>query len=801
LLIISAIIYLFIGDYKEGLILLSATLIIIFITFFQYRKSENALAALRKLSSPHAQVLRANLSKFIPGREVVPDDIVFLKEGDRIVADAMLIQSQHLWVDESILTGESMPIKKTAQLNDDLPKTTLTKSDSKSEHEVYAGSMVTQGSAIIKVFATGSASKFGKIGTSLNEIKEDISKLQLEMKSLIKYFFLIGILVSIAVVVAFYFSRGILIDAILNGISTSMAVLPEEFPVVLTVFFALGAWRLSKIHVLTRKPSAIETLGAVTVLCTDKTGTITMNKMSIAFIYDGISLIEHAQLNANPAIAYDLINIANLASDANLANPMEQAIGTFIEHNPLTQHLYNSLDKHNIIRSFPLSNECACMTNLYTSKENDYLYAFSKGAPEHIFQLCELDDVEIEMHESMLNSLAQQSLRVIALASAQYSKNTIPQKQSELRLKFKGFIAFEDPIRKEVPLAMKECKAAGVKVKIITGDFPVTAISIARQIGLDKDGLIVTGAELDVLSDSQLSQKMDSISVFARVIPSQKLRIVNILKMQNEVVAMTGDGVNDAPALKAAHIGIAMGLRGTEVAREAASLVLLDDNFASIVAAIKQGRRIFDNLQKAMAYILAIHIPIIGLTLLPALYTPVPFILLPLHIICLELIIDPVASIAFESEVEEENIMQRPPRSAKTRFFGKQKIVSSIIKGCILFLIVLLVYFIGKQNVLNDHAIRTTMYATLVLGNIVLVLNSLSMTRPFFYFLKYSNWVVISVILFTMILLISAVSIPEVQALFKFENPGIISFLPVFILVAVYLFGLELVKYFSISLR
>jgi Ca2+-transporting ATPase len=799
LLVASATIYIFIGDYKEGLILLSATLIIIFITFFHYKKSENAIAALRKLSSPHALALRDNILQTIPSREIVPDDIVFLNEGDRVVADAILLENNHLLVDESILTGESMPVKKSIKKNDEMNG--VETDTTNTNIHVYAGSLVVQGNAVVKVNATGPNSKFGKIGISINEIKEGISNLQVELKSLIKYFFIIGVLVSVAVVVAYYFSRGILNDAILNGIATSMAVLPEEFPVVLTVFLAIGAWRLSKINVLTRKPSAIETLGAVTVLCADKTGTITMNSMSIAFVYDGVTLFKNAQFKENPSLTYDLIYIAKLASDVTSANPMEKAIDDFVAANPLAQQLYSSLDKNNTILSFPLSNECACMTNIYASNENELSHVFTKGAPEHIFQLCALDDVEIEMHEMMLNALAKKSLRVIGIASAVYPQNTIPKIQTDLKLEFKGLIAFEDPIRIEVPDAMNECKAAGVKVKIITGDFPATAKSIAHQIGLEKGGLIVTGAELDTMSDSQLLDKMHSITIFARVIPSQKLRIVNVLKMQNEVVAMTGDGVNDAPALKAAHIGIAMGKRGTEVAREAASLVLLDDNFASIVAAIRQGRKIFDNLQKAMGYILAIHIPLIGLTLLPALFTSVTLILLPLHIICLELIIDPVASIAFESEKEEEHIMQRPPRAATTRFFGKQKILSSLIKGSSLLLIVLLVFLIGKKNNLNDQAIRTTMYATLVLGNIALVLNSLSMTRPFYYFLKHSNWVVMSVILFAIILLFGAVNIPIAQTLFKFENPGIISFLPVFLLVSIFLFAFEFQKYLSKTSR
>ncbi len=791
LLVSSATLYIFLGEYKEGLILLSATILVIFITFFQYRKAENALSALRKLATPRALVLRDNIKTWITGRDVVPGDIVFLNEGDRILADAILLEENNLWIDEAILTGESMPVKKavyTNQIN------FAQNSNNQTDGQVFSGTLVVQGNAVTKVIATGVDSKFGQIGIALNDIKEDITKLQIEMKALIKRLFFIGILVSIAVIIAFYFSRGGIVDAILNGISTSMAVLPEEFPVVLTVFLAIGAWRLSKIKVLTRKPSAIETLGAVTVLCVDKTGTITMNSMEIACLYDGVHVFGKDQLKNMTLMPFDLIEVASLASSTNASNPMENAIQSMIERIIPIHESRFKLDKTKVIHAYPLTNECPCMTNIYASIDKKSYHVFTKGAPEYVFKLCGLNNVELRLHESMLNTMAQQSLRVIAIASADYYTSSFPNDQADLRLNFRGLIAFEDPIRSEVPFAMKECKAAGVKVKMMTGDFPITAKSIANQIGLDEEGIVLTGQALDAMSDDDLLKKIKSISVFARVAPAQKLRIVHCLKMQNEVVAMTGDGVNDAPALKAAHIGIAMGKRGTEVAREAASLVLLDDNFASIVAAIRQGRKIFDNLQKAMGYILAIHIPIIGLTLLPVLNPTLPFILLPLHIICLELVIDPVSSIAFESEVEEKNIMQRPPRNSMMRFFGTQKIILSIVKGFCLFIVVLIVLFISKQRGLSEEAIRTVSYAALVLGNSTLVLNSLSKTRPFYTLIYHKNIAALSILFFAITLLICAINFPFAQALFKFENPGIVAFIPVFMLVFMLLLLFEFHK-------
>jgi Ca2+-transporting ATPase len=798
LLVSSAVIYVFLGDYREGLILLSATTLIIFITFFQYRKAENALAALSKLSSPQALVYRNNTHRKIPGREVVPNDIVFLNEGDRAVADAILIEGHHLWMDEAVLTGESIPVTKTAVESSSISYDNI-QIDRNGTHIVYAGTLVVQGSGIVKIVSTGVASRLGKIGIALKDIKYDPTRLQIEMKALINRLFFIGVIISIIVILAYYVTRGGIINALLNGISTSMAVLPEEFPVVLTVFLAIGSWRLSKFQVLTRKPSAIETLGAVTVLCVDKTGTITMNSMEIAFIYDGINIFSKDQLKLNASETFELIQIAKLASAPNGVNPMENAILKTVEDNPEIKEIYPFLETNRIVQAYPLTNSCPSMTNIYASKDDNEFYVFSKGAPEHIFKLCGLDDIEVEMHEDMLHSLALQSLRVIAIATARYTSASFPTDQSELKLNFKGLIAFQDPIRPEVPKAINECRAAGVKVKIITGDFPVTAKSIANQIGIDKEGIVLTGDELEAMSDSQLLQKMNSISVFARVIPSQKLRIVNLLKMQNEVVAMTGDGVNDAPALKAAHIGIAMGKRGTEVAREAASLVLLDDNFTSIVAAIRQGRKIFDNLEKAMGYILAIHIPIIGLTLLPVLFPSVPFILMPLHIISLELVIDPISSIAFETETEEKNIMNRPPRNATSRFFGSRKIIVSVTKGVCLFISVLFVLMIGKFDGLNDQAIRTTCYTALVLGNSILILNSLSKTRPFYFILKNKNWAAIGILIFSITLLYSAINFSNIQSLFKFQHLGVQSFYPIFLATCVLLTIFELQKYFARS--
>jgi Ca2+-transporting ATPase len=775
LLISSSFIYMFIGDYREGIVLLSTFSIIIFITYYQNLRTEQALKALRKLSFPKARVIRDGVENTIPARELVPDDILILNEGDRITADAHLVECQNLKVDESLLTGESF---------------STTKSLLENNYMIYGGTLVVQGKAIAKVTSTGRNSKFGQIGESLMSIKSQQTRLQIEMKKLIRSLFILGIGISIIVFVAFYFTRGNLVTSFLNAIATSMAILPEEFPVILTVFLALGSWRLSKNNVLTQTPVAIENLGSTTVLCTDKTGTITQNKMEVISIICENRIFAKTDFFLNKSKISELLKVANQASTENSKDPMEQAIKTI---NDSINDQERSKEKN--VKQYPLSHELAAMTNVYEEQGSNSFIVSAKGSPEAIMQLCQFSNKEKEEQLVFVHKLASEGNRIIAVAKAVHLVSEFPETQNGFQFKLLGFLGLEDPVRTEVPKAVEECQHAGIRVVMITGDFPTTARSIAHQIGMKKDLEIMVGNELDALNDEELKNKIHQINIFARVVPAQKLRIVNALKSNGEVVAMTGDGVNDAPALKAADIGIAMGNKGTDVAREAAALILLDDNFASIVSAIRSGRRIFDNLQKAMSYVLAIHIPIIGMALIPSFIVELPIFLMPLHIVFLELIIDPICSVAFELEQEEKGIMSRYPRAKNESFFGLKKISSSLKKGFALFMIVLFVYLYAILNGISAGETRAISFSTLVLGNVFLILTSLSESRGFLAVFKEKNYAAWLILFVAVTLLAVVFMVPNLRKLFGFEltklNHFVISIIASFSLLLVF----ELMKF------
>lgn len=782
LLISCGLLYMILGDYREGIIMLSTIFLIILITFFQYRKTEKALEALRNLSSPRALVIRNGKELRIPGREVVPGDILVINEGDRIPADAVLLESLSLTIDESLLTGESAPVTKLTVAAPNAEKVAI-----------FSGTLVIQGSGLAEVTATGNKTAFGKIGVSLAVIKQEETQLQTEMKKLIRNLFLIGAVLSIAIVLLYYFTRGGFIQSLLNGLTAAMAILPEEFPVVLTVFLALGAWRLSKRKVLTRKSSAIETLGSATVLCSDKTGTITENKMEVEVVYNGKEIYHRNSFPEQHELISKVILAAGLASREEPVDPMEIAIRAL-----RNEYLDTASSGNKFIREYPLSRERMAMTRVIQdqSVESSPYKVYSKGAPETILEMCKLDTATQLQHKTVLEQLAADGYRVIAVATAGQTSIQLPDDQGAFRFNFEGFVGLTDPVRPEVTQAIRDCYTAGIRVIMITGDYPLTAASIARKIGLPAEGALISGAVLETMSDQDLRNKIGQVTVFARVVPEQKLRIVEALKANHEIVAMTGDGVNDAPALKAAHIGVAMGMKGTDVAREASSLVLLDDNFASIVAAIRSGRRIFDNLQKAMSYILAIHIPIIGLTMLPAFVSTLPLLLMPLHIVFMELIIDPVCSVAFESEQEEKGIMNRPPRSRDDRFFGFRKIIQSFFSGLLLLLMVLAVYFLSIHEGHTDGEVRAIAFSALITGNIILILTNLSKTRSAIAVLAEKNTPLLIILFTAFIMLQLILFIPGLRRIFSFDYPGMGHFIPSFIGALLVLIVLESIKYF-----
>lgn len=775
LLIGCGTLYIILGDLTEGIILLSSIFIIISITFLQYRKTERALDALKKLSSPRVMVVRNGIETRIPGREVVPGDIIIVNEGDRIAADAQIIESVNLIVDESILTGESMPVNKGHQ---------------GENTALFSGTLAIRGKAIARVTTTGTNAQLGKIAASLNELKEEPTRLQVEMKVLIRRLSFMGIFISISVIVLHYLVRGDFLRSLLTGLSASMAILPEEFPVVLTVFLALGAWRLSNKNVLTRKHSAIETLGSATVLCSDKTGTITQNKMEVVALYDGNTIVDKTAYQKNSDIVSELVTIVQRATQKDSIDPMEKAIHKlYAELNP------DIINDHKLLKEYPLSNELLAMTRVLEHSDENTVSVSAKGAPETIFTLCRMAEAEKVKHLHIVNEMAAKGYRVLGVATADHTEDNFPENQAHFHFQFTGLIALEDPMRPEVPQAIKECADAGIKVIMITGDFPATAKSIAIQAGFTTQNLI-TGEELNQMNDEELQQRIKQTNIFARVVPEQKLRIVKALKANREIVAMTGDGVNDAPALKAANIGIAMGIKGTDVAREASSIVLLDDNFASIVSAVRLGRKIYDNLQKAMSYILAIHIPIIGLTLLPVFTISIPVFLLPLHIVFMELIIDPVSSIAFESEEEEKNIMSRPPRKYDERFFGTRQMAFSIFQGLLLMVMVLVVYFLSMDEGHNDGEVRAIAFSSLIIGNIFLVLTNLSRTRHVVAVIREGNKALIIILTAALAILSLIIFVPTLQRVFSFDFPGHTHFLSAITGAMTMLTVLELIKYF-----
>lgn len=748
LLLGAASLYVLLGNYKEGLVLSLAMVLIIAITFFQKQRSSRALAELKKLSSPRALVLRDNQPVRIAGKEVVPGDWLIVSAGDRVAADATLLESQGLYADESLLSGESASVHKELDGDKDL----------------FSGSLIVSGKGVAVVVATGVRSRLGQIGQTVQEVLPKKTGLQRASAQLTKKLLGIGFFVSVMVVVAFYMSRGNFISALLNGLSASMAILPEEFPVVMTVFLAVGAWRIAQNNVLTRNPSAIETLGAATVLCADKTGTITQNKMEVVWLYNGEGWWNGADPVGGVESFDRLVRVARKASESRSVDPMDLAVISFCDR------WGDEGVGLSLLKEYPLQDDLLAVTRVWGGDtENDLLVA-TKGAPETIFRLCSMDKEAERKHYLALHKMGEHGLRVLGVASASLIKGDFPDHPSSFTFSFLGLIGFEDPVRPEMNEAMNSCLRAGLKVVMITGDHPTTARQVALQIGLG-DGRVITGNEVSVMNDGALAELVKTERVFARFLPEQKLRLVRAFHKNGEVVAMMGDGVNDAPALKEADIGIAMGKRGTDVAREAADLVLLDDNFFSVVRAIALGRRIYDNLQKALLYILSIHVPIVGLVLVPAFGPGLPIIMLPVQIVFLELIIDPVCSVAFESQPGESGVMRRPPRSGNAAFFSGRLFRKSLFLGLLLLGFVLLVYWFCLLWGLDSRVIRGGAFATLVVGNVFLISSLLSFSQPFFSSVT-SNRVAVFFLSLATFLLLLVFSLPFFRDLF------LISWLP-----------------------
>ena len=765
LLLGAGLIYLFLGEVKDALILLMFVFVVVGITFNQERKTERALEALKNLSSPRALVIRDGEQKRIPGREVVKGDILILREGDRVPADGVVLFCTNLLVDESLLTGESLAVRKcestglTQSLQpgqpggDDLPF-------------VYSGTLVIQGHGIARISSTGIHTEMGKIGKALGTIVEEDSLLKKETALIVKNFAIFGGMLCILVVVVYGLTRGDWLHGLLAGLSLSMALLPEEFSVVLLIFLSMGAWRLSRRDVLVRRMPAIETLGSSTVLCVDKTGTLTLNKMILSSLYAGNEYCEIDNKKCLLDKFHELLEFGYLASQQDPFDPLEKEIKINTE-----KFLPEHEDIHRewkLVREYPLSKNLLSLSNVWKSHDSRKYVIAAKGAPEAIIDLCHFNEAEKEKLLFHVQEMANKGLRLLGVAKASYQDDTLPEKQHDFEFEFIGLLGFVDPVRPSVAQSVKECYTAGIRVIMITGDYPGTAQHIARQIGLKDPDKYITGPELASMDQTELAEKIKTTNIFARVVPEQKLAIVNALKLNGEVVAMTGDGVNDAPALKSAHIGIAMGERGTDVARESAAIVLLNDDFFSIVAAVRLGRRIFDNLKKAIGYIFSVHMPIAGLALFPILFG-LPLVLLPAHIAFLELIIDPACSTVFEAEPEEKNIMSRPPRDLQERMFGRKSLALSLLQGTSMLAGVIVVFLYALYMGRGEVEARTLTFATLVISNLTLIVANLSWSQSIIKTLCSENKALRYVLVGALSGLLLVLYVPALRSLFRFS--------------------------------
>ncbi len=711
--------YWVIGDAQEALMLLAFVFVVMGISFVQQRRSERSLAALQALSSPQALVERAGAVRRIPARELVQGDLVHLAEGARVPADLRLVEAANLAIDESLLTGESAAVDKLAPPSPGI--------EPASQAQAHAGTLVIRGTARGCVTATGERSALGRIGASLAGIGVGPTPIQRETRRVVKQVALVGLTLAALLAVAYGLLRGDWLAGLLAGLTLAMAVLPEELPVVLTLFLGLGAWRLSREKVLARSMPAVELLGATTVLCVDKTGTLTANRMTVRRLWSERAAYDAAGAAGEqlPEALHGVLEYAVLASHRRAFDPMETAIGEAGQRWLAdTEHLHADW---RLVDDYPLSAGLLAMSRVWQSPDLSARMIAAKGAPEAIADLCHLDPAACARIALQVQAMAGEGLRVLGVAQASFGAGALPELQHDFQFEFLGLLALEDPVRPEVPAAIAECHAAGMRVVMMTGDHRATALSIARQAGLRVDAPALDGAGLAALSDAALAERLADTTVFCRVQPEQKLRLVRAFQARGDVVAMTGDGVNDAPALKAADIGVAMGARGTEVARQAAALVLLNDDFASLVTAVRYGRRVFANLRKAIVFVVAVHVPIVGLSILPVLFGW-PMLLMPVHVLFLQLVIDPACTVVFEAEPLEEGAMRAPPRRADQRLFDRAVLARGLWQGAGLLVLLLallaLVRFVAAADPQRDALVRAVGFVALVLSNLALIFSN-----------------------------------------------------------------------------
>lgn len=702
LLVACSVTYLLLGDAREGVLLLAAALFTAGLDFFQTFKTQKELAALRNLTSPRALVVREGEQQRIASQELVPGDLILLSEGDRVPADAKIISSSGISVDESLLTGESFPVQKSV-------------SENLSNPPLFSGTLIISGKAQAIVTSTGLHSQIGTIGASLSQQKEQETLLQSTLRKLSTRIFILSLFFLVFVVLVSGFMQKNWLKAFLLGLSTSISMIPEELPVVLTVFLAMGAWKMARHRVLTRRIASIENLGAISTLCVDKTGTLTENSMTVRALAIKQGHFTTAD-DTLPESFHSLIEYAVLASHPDPFDPMEKAI-----HSALAKYLKHSDHEHpdwNLVKEYPLTDKLRAMACVWETRGTQQYMIAVKGAPEDIFDLCHFKTNETQMYLREVERLASQGLRVIAVAkSTVKDSDTLPDKSHDFDFEYLGLIGLEDPLRTSVPESLATCWRAGIKVFVLTGDYPITAKRIAEQAGFKESTPIFMGEDLPKLTQPQLEKSLGGHAIFSRLSHHNKLFLVEKLQKLGEIVAMTGDGVNDAPSLKKADVGIAMGKRGTDVAREASDLILLDDDFSAIVTAIALGRKIYQQIRTAMTYTFSLHIPIGALTLLP-IFLKWPTLLEPLHLVFLEMIIDPSCTIALGLVTTHRDLMSEPPRKKNSPFLDKTFLKPIALKGLVALSVCLTVPLTLTNRGFSAEEVRTYTFLVL-LGSIL----------------------------------------------------------------------------------
>ncbi len=751
LLLAASIIYFVSGKTGDGIFLSCAIILVATISLFQDSRSRNALEKLKNFSEPNSKVIRNGELIDIKSDEIVVGDFLMVEEGTSIAADGVIVRSNDFSVNESVLTGESLSFYKDA---------------TQENPTIFRGTTVASGLAIVTVTAIGNDTQLGKIGKSLETIVEEKTPLELQIFNFVKKMVIFGAIVFAIVWFINYQHSKDLLDSLLKALTLAMSILPEEIPVALATFMALGAWRLMQLGIIVKQTKTVETLGSATVICTDKTGTLTENKMSLAKLFV-LSEGHISKTDSNLTTAdKDLIQTAMWASEPIPFDPMEIALHE--SYSKLTQN--DERPAYHMIHEYPLSGKPPMMTHLFENKEGNRIIA-AKGAPEAIIQVSKLTATEIVEIKNAIESLTSEGYRVLCVAETTFSGTDFPKTQQEFKFDFKGVLAFYDPPKKNIGDVLKHFYDAGISVKIVTGDNAATTASIAQQVGFKGYENTITGDELMHLSNEELQSKIKDIQIFTRMFPEAKLRIINALKSNNEIVAMTGDGVNDGPALKAAHIGIAMGKKGTEIAKQAASLILMEDDLSKMVDAIAMGRRIYTNLKKAIQYIISIHIPIVLTVFLPlALGWIYPNIFSPVHIIFLELIMGPTCSIIYENEPMEKNTMKQLPRALSNTFFNWKELTTSIIQGLMITVGTMAAYQYAVSQQQDEATTRTMVFTVLIAANILLTLVNRSFYYSLFTTLKYKNNLVVLIILITLAITGLLIFVPPLTQFFGFAQ-------------------------------